>query len=90
MAGSFDPYHKWLGIQPEEQPANHYRLLAVKCFEDDLDVIEAASDQRMAYLRTFQLKEHAKLSAKLLNEPRAKPGSLARTPLFRALTMQRS
>ena len=27
MADDFNPYHVWLGIPPEEQPANHYRLL---------------------------------------------------------------
>jgi hypothetical protein len=29
MAGPFDPYHRWLGIPPQEQPPNHYRLLAL-------------------------------------------------------------
>lgn len=27
MFAPFDPYHRWLGIPPSEQPANHYRLL---------------------------------------------------------------
>jgi len=40
----FDPYHKWLGIPPDEQPPDHYRLLAVRRFEDDPDVIAAAAD----------------------------------------------
>ncbi len=30
---NFDPYHKWLGIPPDEQPANHYRLLGLELFE---------------------------------------------------------
>ena len=46
---SFDPYHKWLAIPPEEQPPNHYRLLGVSPFESDPDVIENAADQRMAH-----------------------------------------
>ena len=25
----FDPYRKWLGIPPQEQPPNHYRLLGI-------------------------------------------------------------
>ena len=29
MDEQFDPYHKWLGIPPEEQPPNYYRLLGV-------------------------------------------------------------
>ena len=31
----FDPYHEWLGIPPDEQPANHYRLLGLELFEED-------------------------------------------------------
>jgi hypothetical protein len=68
MAQAFDPYYKWLGIPPQEQPPNHYRLLALRAFEDDPDVIESAADQRMAHLRTFQGGQYAALSQKLLNE----------------------
>ena len=35
-----EPYHKWLGIALEEQPPNHYRLLNIRLFESDLDVIQ--------------------------------------------------
>ena len=49
-----DPYHKWLGIPPEEQPANHYRLLGVPQFESDADVIETAAERQTGFLRTFQ------------------------------------
>ena len=68
MPSQFDPYHKWLGIPPEEQPPNHYRLLGIKPFEEDPDVIEAAADQRMGHLRTFQSGKHAQLSQRLLNQ----------------------
>lgn len=64
----FDPYHKWLGISPENQPADHYRLLGVERFESDPDVIATAADQRMAHLRTFQAGARAELSQRLLNE----------------------
>ena len=67
MAPSFNPYHKWLGIPLEEQPPHHYRLLGVELFEDDPEVIEAAADQRMAHLRTYQTGKRAALSQKLLN-----------------------
>ncbi|MEN6495173.1 MAG: formylglycine-generating enzyme family protein, partial [Thermoguttaceae bacterium] len=68
MTQAFNPYHKWLGIPPEEQPANHYRLLGIAVFESDPDVIEAAADQRMAHLRNYQAGKHSELSQKLLNE----------------------
>ncbi|MEI8375787.1 MAG: hypothetical protein WCJ35_23440 [Planctomycetota bacterium] len=68
MSEQFDPYHKWLGIRPEEQPANHYRLLGITLFEDDLDTITHAADQRMAHVKSFQTGQHSTLSQKLLNE----------------------
>ncbi|MCH7728402.1 MAG: hypothetical protein IH991_18280 [Planctomycetes bacterium] len=68
MSGQFDPYHKWLAIPPEEQPPNHYRLLAVTVFESDPDVIDTAADTRMSQLRTYQTGKNAELSQKLLNE----------------------
>ena len=33
MAAEFNPYHVWLGIPPEDQPADYYRLLSLKLFE---------------------------------------------------------
>lgn len=68
MADSFDPYHKWLGISPKEQPPTHYRLLGIDSFEGDPDVIEAAADQRMAHVRTYQTGPNSALSQKILNE----------------------
>lgn len=64
----FDPYYKWLAIAPDEQPANYYRLVGVREFEDDLDVIDSAAEQRITHLRKFQSGKHGKLSQQLLNE----------------------
>lgn len=33
MPEPFDPYSEWLGIAPEEQPPDHYRLLGIAPFE---------------------------------------------------------
>jgi hypothetical protein len=68
MHEAFDPYHKWLGIPPEDQPPNCYRLLAINLFESDSDVIDAAADQRMVHLRTFQGGENSALCQRILNE----------------------
>lgn len=68
MSEEFDPYYTWLGIPPEDQPADHYRLLGVRKFEPNLDVISNAGDQRMAFLRTFQVGKRSALSQRLLNE----------------------
>ena len=68
MAESFDPYRKWLGIAPKDQPPHHYRLLGIPTFESDADVIENAAARQMAHVRTFQGSKHAALSQRLLTE----------------------
>jgi WD40 repeat protein len=68
MSDAFNAYHKWLGIPPQEQPADHYRLLAIARFENDPDVIEGAADRQMGHVRTFQTGPHSAQSQKLLNE----------------------
>lgn len=68
MSEVFDPYRKWLGIAPHEQPPHLYRLLGIGLFEDDPDVIENAADRQMAHVRTFQGGPHRDLTQKLLNE----------------------
>ena len=68
MPDEFNPYHIWLGIPPEDQPPHHYRLLGVKAFETNPDVLESAADQRMVHVRSFQGGKHSAESQKLLNE----------------------
>jgi len=68
VADDFDPYYKWLGIAPEDQPANNYQLLGVRNFESDGDVLAMAADRQMAHLRSFQGGKRAELSQKILNE----------------------
>jgi len=64
----FDPYYRWLGIPPKDQPPNHYRLLSLELFESDPNVIESAADRQMGFLRTYQTGRHGELSQRLLNE----------------------
>jgi hypothetical protein len=69
MAEPFDPYRKWLGIPPKEQPPHHYRLLGIATFEDDPDVIENAAARQMSHVRTFQTsKQHGPISQRILTE----------------------
>jgi len=65
---TFDPYYKWLAIPPVEQPPHHYRLLGVPLFDSDMDVIEAAADRQMAYVRQCATGEYVTESQKILNE----------------------
>src|SRR5688572_4021788 len=68
MLRPFDPYYRWLGIPPEEQPPNHYRLLGLRLFEADADVIETAADRQMRHIQTFKTGQHSAHSQTLLNE----------------------
>ena len=45
----FDPYRKWLGIPPKDQPPNHYRLLGLELFETDPDT----QDERKSNVAAF-------------------------------------
>lgn len=65
---SFNPYYRWLGIPPEEQPPNHYRLLGVQRFEPEPDVIDSAADRQMAHLRSVAAGDRAAIAQRLLNE----------------------
>lgn len=65
---TFDPYHRWLGIPPHEMPADPWRLLGLSEGENDERVIRAATDQRLAFLRTLQHGQFADASQRLLNE----------------------
>jgi hypothetical protein len=68
MSEAFDPYYKWLGIPPKDQPPNHYRLLGLEAFEWDSSVISNAADRQMRMVRTFQTGKWSKQSQALLNE----------------------
>ncbi len=68
MAKHFDPYHKWLGIAPEERLPTHYRLLGLNLFESDTDVIEAAADRQMTYLQEVSQGSEVEQAQKLLAE----------------------
>jgi serine/threonine protein kinase len=68
MADPFDAYYHWLGIPPEEQPPDYYRLLGLRRFEANADVIQAAADRQMGHLRTFQAGRHSQQSQRVLNE----------------------
>lgn len=68
MPDDFNPYHKWLGIPLNQQPADHYRLLGIVRGECDPDVITHAAEQRTLYLKSISTGRHGELSRLLLDE----------------------
>jgi WD40 repeat protein len=67
VSAPFDPYRHWLDIRSDEV-RTHYRLLAVRLFESDLAVIQAAADRQMKMVHGFEAGEHAELARRILDE----------------------
>jgi len=65
---NFDPYHKWLGIPPHEQPPNNYRLLRIEQFEGDPEVVEHAFNKETKGLEQHKQGEHVEHVEKLSDE----------------------
>jgi predicted aspartyl protease len=68
MADDFDPYQRWLGIPPQEQPPNYYRLLTLKPLETDLELIARTFDQLAAYLQVRSKGKNASHAQRLLDD----------------------
>jgi len=68
MSPAFDPYHVWLGIPPQEQPPDHYRLLGIARFEDDPEVIEQAAERQLDFLRQQLMTPHREVAQRLQKE----------------------
>ncbi len=62
----FDPYYKWLGIQSDEQPPDHYRLLGIERFELNADVIINAAERQADQLKRYLSGDDGKTAAWLL------------------------
>ena len=71
MPESFDPYHKWLAIPPEDQPPSHYRLLVIDAFEQNEEVIANAAEQRLSHLRILEMGEQGATATELIKEIKA-------------------
>lgn len=68
MADTFDPYHRWLGIGPEDQPPHHYRLLGLALFEADRDIIDSVAMRHIGFLQEITGGDHVPQAQRLLNE----------------------
>ena len=65
---AFDPYHKWLGIRPEQQPPTYFQMLSISPDEKDPEVIEEAAIRQTADVRSYQIGPHGAMATRLLNE----------------------
>lgn len=65
---SFDAYHKWLGIPPEQQPPHYYQLLGISVRETDREVIETAAQRQRSTIEENLHGPHRKAANQLLYE----------------------
>lgn len=84
----FDPLHKWLGIPPDQQPPDHYRLLGITRFESDVDVIHAAADKQLAFLHDLTNGPEADAAEELSNQVSAARVILVNTSKREAYDLQ--
>lgn len=64
----YDAYHLWLGIPPEEQPPSHYRLLGLRLFEENVEVIRNAADRQRSHVKRLGVNQYEQRGQELLNE----------------------
>lgn len=67
-AAPLDPYLAWLGIPPQEQPPDHYRLLGIALYEADAEVIARAAQARTDAVRAQQSGAHEAEAEKIVAE----------------------
>lgn len=63
-----DFYKEWLGIPEGPRPPDHYELLRVKRFEDDIDKVRAHYKKLNGHVRKYATGQYSVQSQELLNE----------------------
>jgi hypothetical protein len=65
---AIDVYKEWLGIPEDQRPPNHYQLLRLVQFEDDVDKIRKYYKKLNTHVRKFASGTYSNQSQTLLNE----------------------
>lgn len=65
---SFDSYHKWLGIPPDQQPPHYYQLLGISVNELDTEVIQTAAQRQRASIEDHLHGAHHREASQLIYE----------------------
>lgn len=67
-AGEIDVYKEWLGIPEGDRPPDHYQLLRLVQFEDDIEKIRNNYKKLNAHVRKYAAGKYSVRSQELLNE----------------------
>lgn len=65
---AIDVYKEWLGIPEDQRPPNHYQLLRLVQFEDDVDKIRKYYKKLNGHVRKYASGQYSIESQALLNE----------------------
>jgi len=68
MMSEIDVYKEWLGIPEGDRPPNHYTLLRLVLFEDDIEKIRGNYRKLDGHVRRYATGQYLKQSQDLLNE----------------------
>lgn len=68
MSTTIDVYKDWLGIPEGERPPDHYQLLRLVPFEDDVEKIRKHYKKLNAHVRKYASGQYSVQSQELLNE----------------------
>lgn len=68
MADEIDVYKEWLGIPEGDRPPDHYQLLRLVQFEDDVEKIRNNYKKLNGHVRKYAAGKHSVRSQELLNE----------------------
>ncbi len=83
MQDPLDAYQQWLGIPPEEQPPDHYRLLGLARLESDAQLVTAAAQRQIARIKRQATRDQLAVAQKLVKQI-ARARSLLLDPQLRA------
>ncbi len=67
-AGEIDVYKEWLGIPEGDRPPDHYQLLRLVQFEDDVEKIRNNYKKLNGHVRKYAAGKYSVRSQELLNE----------------------
>ena len=68
VVAEIDVYKEWLGIPEGDRPPDHYTLLRLVMFEDDVEKVRSNYRKLNGHVRTYASGQYLKASQDLLNE----------------------
>jgi hypothetical protein len=68
QVADFNPYREWLGVTAPGRPPDHYSLLGLNRYEDDVATVRRAADAQKSRVRSVRPGPHAAEWSRILDE----------------------